>query len=286
MDRTVINQWIISYEIYVRLLCFILILGCLAYWEMRSTWRKSLLNQRTRWFTHLALGGFSAFLVRISYPVLGLGMAVVAEQQHLGLLHTTVHLPFWLIFLFSVLGMDFAMYMEHRWMHRYQIFWRVHQVHHTDTELDVTTGVRFHPIEYFFMMAVKLLAILFLGAPVLAVFVFEVLFMSLTLFNHSNIRLSPVVDYYLRWFLVTPSMHRIHHSDIAFEHNRNFGFCFSFWDRMFNSYLLSPHQGENNLVIGLETHRQQAFQSIQKLLVLPFIKKQKKSVKNLPNHIK
>ncbi len=284
MDWMVINNAIIKYELILRMACFGFVLMGLAYWESRATWRQGVLNQRVRWANHMALGGFSTFLVRMSFPVLALTMAVVAEVQHLGLLNTTTFLPFWLKVVLSLIGMDFAMYMEHRWMHRYKILWRVHQVHHSDTELDVSTGLRFHPIEYFFMMGIKLVAILFLGPPVFAVFIFEVMLISFLLFAHSNIQLSPIVEYYLRFIFVTPNMHRIHHSDIPFEHNKNFGFCFSIWDRMLNSYIAQPHQGDHHLVFGLEIYRLPAFQTLLKLLALPFIKY--KAVKNRFAHIK
>jgi sterol desaturase/sphingolipid hydroxylase (fatty acid hydroxylase superfamily) len=278
------NHWIIKYELYVRFVFFVLVFSGLAFWAYRSSWRKNLLNLRERWQTHLSLAALSTFLVRLSFPLLTLGMAASAEHQHLGILNTAGHLPFWAKVAIGVIGMDFAMYMEHRWMHRYQVLWRVHRVHHTDTELDLTTGLRFHPIESFFMVGMKILAIFFLGPPVIAVLIYELLLTSLTLFNHSNIRLGPKIEPYLRWFFVTPTMHRIHHSDIPFEHNHNFGFCFSVWDKILNTYLPNPHQGEHNLVFGLELYRSQTFQTFQKLLVLPFLKI--KTVKNRFAHIR
>lgn len=284
MDWIIINNWILKYEIYLRFVCAALVLAGLGYWEYRACWRKGLLNPSARWLNHLALGGLSVFLVRFTFPLLALSMAVVAERQHLGLLHSVVHMPLWLIILLSIIGMDFAMYMQHRWMHRYSLLWRVHRVHHADTEIDVTTGLRFHPIEYLFMMGVKLLAILFLGAPVIAVFIFEVMLSAFTLFDHSNIQLSPVIESKLRKVFITPTMHRIHHSDIAFEHNKNFGFCFSFWDKLFNSYVETAQQGENNLVFGLETYRSPSYQTLLKLLALPFLKN--KLIKNKFAHIK
>lgn len=284
MDWMLISNQIIKYEIYLRIVCVGLVLAGLVFWETRASWRKGLLNQRLRWTTHLALGSLSTFLVRMSFPVLALSMAVLAEVEQLGLLQATQSLPFWLIGLISLLGMDFAMYMEHRWMHRYKILWRVHQVHHTDTELDASTGLRFHPIEYFFMMGIKLVAILFLGPPVIAVFIFEVMLISFLLFDHSNIRLSPKLEYYLKFIFVTPNMHRIHHSDIPFEHNKNFSFCFSIWDRLLNSYLAESHQGEHHLIFGLEIYRPASFQTLTKLLALPFLRS--KAVKNRFAHIK
>ena len=275
MDWITINNGVVKHELYLRLVFFALTLAGLAFWESKKSLRVNFLSKRSRWTAHFMLGGLSYFLVRVSFPVLALSMAVVAEHQSLGLLHSSATMsqsPFFFKAVISLLGLDFALYMQHRWMHRYAIFWRVHRVHHTDTELDFTTGLRFHPMEYFFMMGIKLLAIVFLGTPLLAVFIFEVLFTSLTLFNHSNIQLPSAVEGYLRVLLVTPNMHRIHHSDIVFEHNRNFGFCFSIWDKIFNSYLAQAHQGERHLVLGLEVFRQPSFQTIQKLLALPFLK--------------
>lgn len=284
MDWIVVNNWILEYEIYLRMVCAGFVLAGLGYWEHRAPWRKGLMNQQSRWFTHLALGGLSAFVVRFIFPFLALSMAIVAERQHMGLLNNVVQMPLWLMIILSLIGMDFAMYMEHRWMHRYSLFWRIHRVHHSDTEVDVTTGLRFHPIESLFMMGVKLLAILFLGAPVVAVFIFEVMLNAFTLFDHSNVQLSPKIESKLRKIFVTPTMHRIHHSDIGFEHNKNFGFCFSFWDKLFNSYVDIAHQGENNLVFGLEIYRPASYQTLLKLLALPFLKN--KLIKNKLVHIK
>ncbi len=284
MDWIVINNWILKYEIYLRIVCAGFVLAGLGYWEYRASWRKSLSNLSTRWLTHLALGGLSAFLVRFLFPLLTLSTAAVAEHQHLGLLHSMIQMPFWLVIILSIVAMDFAMYMEHRWMHRYSILWRIHRVHHSDTEVDVTTGLRFHPLEYLFMMGVKLLAILFFGVPVVAVFIFEVMLSTFTLFDHSNIQLPLGVESTLRKVFITPNMHRIHHSDIGFEHNKNFGFCFSFWDKLFNSYEATAHQGENNLVFGLEIYRQPTYQTLFKLLALPFLKH--KLVKNKFAHIR
>lgn len=290
MDWILLNHEIMKYELYIRAVFFGLILSGLAFWEYRATWRKSLLNKRARWTTHVSLGSLSFFLVRFSFPLLPLSMAVIAQQEHFGLLHSSIYnIPLAIKIALSLLGMDFAMYMQHRWMHRYKILWRIHKVHHTDTEVDVTTGLRFHPVEYMMMMAVKLLAIMFLGAPVFAVFIFEVVLSSLTLFNHSNIQLPYVVNKYLRWIFVTPAMHRIHHSDIPFEHNRNFGFCFSLWDRLMNSYLPEAHQGAHHLVFGLETERAASSQTLSKLLRLPFLKnnvKKNKTVKKQMTQIR
>lgn len=286
MNWTAINNWILHNEIMIRSFFFIGVLVGLIFWEIKVTWRKSLLKRENRWSTHLILGGLSVFLVKLTFPIFELGMAAIAQYHQIGLFHTSpsISIPFWLVVIFSIVGMDFAMYMQHRWMHRYPLFWRVHQVHHTDIELDATTGLRFHPIEYFFMMGVKLLAVLFLGAPLVAVFIYEILLTSLTLFIHSNIQLSLFTEHYLRWFLVTPGMHRIHHSDIPFEHNRNFGFCFSIWDRLFKSYLATPHQGEYHLILGLEHNRQASSQTIQRLLALPFLRH--KPTKNRSNPLR
>ncbi len=265
---------IFSDELYLRLIFFGVVFLGLAFWETKANWRQNLLNRQVRWLTHLGLGGLSFFLVRLFFPLLALNTAMLAETQAIGLFQTSpvAHLPLGLKILLSLLGMDFAMYMQHRWMHRYAIFWRVHRVHHTDTELDLSTGIRFHPIEYFFMMGVKILAILFLGIPVMAAFIFEVMLSSFSLFNHSNIQLPARLEKYLSIIFVTPKMHRIHHSDIPFEQNHNFGFCFSVWDKISQRYLAEAHQGQAHLVFGLEIYRAPAFQTLQRLLALPFLR--------------
>jgi len=257
------EKWLLQHEGLLRLSVFITALALFWVWERISCWRTTLSFGVKRWVNHLMLVGTSTLMLRLLFPVLAMDFARVAEENQLGLLRD-VDLPFgWIIFL-SVLGLDLAIYIQHRMMHRYSLLWRLHKVHHIDTELDVTTGVRFHPFEAVFSMAFKCLAIGFIGAPVLAVFIFEIVLSVMSLFTHTNIHLNRTLETILRWVWVTPVMHRVHHSDIREDLNTNFGFCLSIWDRMCGTYQ------ETRIVFGVEGYRNPKYQKFLSMLWLPF----------------
>jgi sterol desaturase/sphingolipid hydroxylase (fatty acid hydroxylase superfamily) len=209
-------------------------------------------------------------VVRLFSPVLAVGMAEKAVQRNWGLLNN-YDMPFWLATVFGVMALDFIIYLQHVMFHAVPLMWRLHMVHHADLDFDVTTGLRFHPIEILVSMGIKLAAVAVLGPPVMAVLAFEVLLNGTAMFNHGNIRLPLRADRVLRLLVVTPDMHRVHHSVFPQETNTNFGFNLPWWDRLFGTYRNQPTKGHEAMAIGL--HQFQAPLSLPRLLVLPFVGK-------------
>jgi len=181
-----------------------------------------------------------------------------------------VSVPYWAALLISVAALDLAIYLQHVMFHALPALWRLHMVHHADLDLDVTSGSRFHPIEILISMLYKLAVISVLGPPVLGVLIFEVVLNALAMFNHANVRMPLVLDRVLRWIIVTPDMHRVHHSVDSREHNRNFGFNLSWWDRVLGTYRDQPAKGHQGMIIGLNKFREITWQTIPRLLVMPF----------------
>ena len=219
--------------------------------------------------TNLMLIALDTLLLRLVFPVLAVGLALQFEAQGLGLL-PWLGLPFWLDCLLAVLLLDLAIYWQHRWMHVVPLLWRLHRLHHSDTGFDVTTGLRFHPFEMAVSLVYKLTVVAALGAPPLAVLVFELLLSIGALFTHADFALPPALDRRLRWLLVTPSMHRIHHSTWRPETDSNYGFHLSIWDRLFGSYRAQPRAPEASMPIGLEYFRSSDEQNLPSLLLQPF----------------
>lgn len=219
--------------------------------------------------TNLLLIALDTVLLRLAFPVLAVGLALQLESQHVGLL-PRLGLPFWLDCLLAVVLLDLAIYWQHRWMHVVPLLWRLHRLHHSDTGFDVTTGLRFHPFEMALSLVYKLAVLTALGAPALAVLVFELLLSVGALFTHADFALPPALDRRLRWLLVTPSMHRIHHSTWQPETDSNYGFHLSLWDRLFGSYRAQPRAPEASMPIGLEYFRSTREQTLYSLLLQPF----------------
>lgn len=219
--------------------------------------------------TNLLLIALDTVLLRLAFPVLAVGLALQLESQHFGLL-PQLGLPFWLDGVIAVLLLDLAIYWQHRWMHVVPLLWRLHRLHHSDTGFDVSTGLRFHPFEMALSLVYKLALVAALGAPALAVLVFELLLSIGALFTHADFALPPALDRRLRWLLVTPSMHRIHHSTWRPETDSNYGFHLSVWDRLFGSYRAQPRAPEASMPIGLEYFRSSREQTLPSLLLQPF----------------
>lgn len=219
--------------------------------------------------TNLMLIALDTLLLRLVFPVLAVGLALQFEAQGLGLL-PRLGLPFWLDCVLAVLLLDLAIYWQHRWMHVVPMLWRLHRLHHSDTGFDVTTGLRFHPFEMAVSLVYKLTVVAALGAPPVAVLVFELLLSIGALFTHADFALPPALDRRLRWLLVTPSMHRIHHSTWRPETDSNYGFHLSIWDRLFRSYRAQPRALEASMPIGLEYFRSSDEQNLPSLLLQPF----------------
>ena len=208
-------------------------------------------------------------VLRLAFPLLAVGAAALAQERGLGLFHA-LDWPYPLAFALSLLLLDLAIYWQHRLLHAIPLLWRLHRVHHSDLAFDATTGVRFHPLEIALSMAVKLALVALLGPPVLAVLVFEILLSSGALFTHADFALPPRLDRALRVLLVTPSMHRVHHSDLRAETDSNYGFHLSVWDRLFRSYTAAPREPEATMTIGLPGFREAREQSLAALLWQPF----------------
>ncbi|MDA1075160.1 MAG: sterol desaturase family protein [Proteobacteria bacterium] len=258
-------ELLLTAETGVRLSVFAVVLACMIIWERLKPHRPTLLSRSRRWFSALSLAVINSVLVRLAAPLLGTGVAVRAASQQTGLLNQ-IDLPFAAEILIAMLILDLVVYWQHRLFHLVPLLWRFHRVHHADPDVDTTTGLRFHPVEALISMVVKLATVYLLGADVTAVILFEVLLNASSLFNHANIRLP--FDYFFRWLIVTPGMHRVHHSIIPHEHNRNFGFSFPWWDRLFGSYLA---RGSTESDLGLTVFREEEHQQLFELLKQPFI---------------
>ena len=259
-------------EVPLRLGFFFAILLFMARWEVIASRRKLTTAKGARWFANLGLVAIDVMALRLLLPLSAAGMALYAAHQGWGILNNAI-LPQWFKIVLGVLSLDFVIYLQHAMFHAIPLFWRFHLVHHTDLDFDVTTGVRFHPVEIFLSMGIKMAAVSLLGASAAAVILFEVLLNATSMFNHGNVRLPGHIDGMLRLFVVTPEMHRVHHSVVIKEHNSNFGFNLPWWDRLFGTYRPQPAAGHESMVIGLSNFRDSHSLTLPRLLILPFITK-------------
>ncbi len=240
-------------------------------WE---SWRpfRSLTDPRSkRWPVNLGILVLSTAFVRLAVPLGALAAATRAEESSFGLLNQLA-IPAWLRFALALLALDLAIYLQHIVFHKVPLLWRLHRVHHCDRDFDATTALRFHPIEILMSAGIKLLAVTLLGAPAAAVLVFEVVLNGAAMFNHSNASLPRGLDSLVRLFLVTPDMHRVHHSTLQRETDSNYGFNLPWWDRIFGTYIADAELGRANVKIGLEEHQETSL-GLGRLLVLPFRRK-------------
>jgi sterol desaturase/sphingolipid hydroxylase (fatty acid hydroxylase superfamily) len=261
-----------DYEIPLRVGCFIAIFFIMSIFELLSPRRVLTSSKSLRWFNNLSLHALNSILVRGVFTLIPLSMAVLAAENGWGLLNYSI-LPQWQAVIISVIALDFIIYLQHVVFHAVPLFWRLHMVHHTDLDIDLTTGIRFHPVEIIFSMIIKLAAVAILGAPPLAVLIFEVVLNGASLFSHSNIHIPGGVDRILRLFLVTPDMHRVHHSVIIRETNTNFGFNLPWWDRLLGTYQEEPSEGHDKMTIGLGYFRDVKQLSLWWLLIMPLTRK-------------
>lgn len=262
------EQWLIANQYLCRFGVFIVAFALFALWEKSSNWRQRLTSRRTRWLRHFSLAAISKLCIRLIIPIITISVAILMQSKGLGLLHQS-HLPYLTQFMLGLLAFDLALYVQHRMLHKYRWLWRFHRVHHIDKELEVSTGLRFHPIEEMYTVGIKILAVGFFGILPLAVLLYEILYSLSLLFAHLNIRLHNNTEKALRRLIVTPGMHRIHHSDYSEETNSNYGFCLTWWDRLFKTYNEVSVSGERKLVFGLEEYRDPKYQSLINLLLLP-----------------
>jgi len=257
-----------SDEAWIRLSLFFGVLAVMAIWELLAP-KRVLIQGCSRWPGNLAIVVVNSVVVRLIFPAGAMGAALWAAENDWGLLNL-VELPVWQALFIAVVLLDLAIYLQHVLVHAVPILWRLHMVHHADLDIDVTTGLRFHPIEIVFSMLIKIGVVVLLGAPVVAVLIFEVVLNGMAMFNHSNLRLPKLVDTAVRSLLVTPDMHRVHHSVIRCETNSNFGFNLSIWDRLFGTYIAQPQMGHQNMLIGLEQFQDEPAHRLKWMLRLPF----------------
>ncbi len=260
---------ILAAEPAIRLACFFGVFAAMGLWEVLAPRRAWAFGRRIRWPSNLGVVVLDALLLRVLFPTLAVGVALQAESRGWGLLNV-VALPGWLAVLVSVLALDLTIYLQHVLFHAVPALWRVHRMHHADLDFDVTTGVRFHPIEIALSMLIKFAVVAALGAPALGVLVFEVLLNASSMFNHGNVRIAPRLERALRWIVVTPEMHRVHHSIRVRETNSNFGFNLPWWDRLFGTYREAPAAGHERMTIGIEQFRDARELRLDRMLLQPF----------------
>lgn len=253
----------------IRLAAFLAIFLAMAAAEIAAPRRPPHRLKGRRWLTNLAIVAVDSLVLRVVFPMAAVGAAVWAESRGYGLLRA-VAAPGWLAGLAAFVVLDFAVWLEHVASHKIPLLWRIHRVHHSDVDFDLTTALRFHPLEILISMLWKAGLVVALGAPVLSVLLFEIVLNGAAMFNHANLRLPPALDRRLRLVIVTPDMHRIHHSVRPYETDSNYGFNFSLWDRLFAVYREEPEDGHLGMRIGLSEHQNEAPAGFVWSLLFPF----------------
>ncbi|MDP3190683.1 sterol desaturase family protein [Rhodoferax sp.] len=264
------EQFVMAHEPAIRLGFFVGVFALVALWELVAPQRALTASKALRWSSNLGLVVLNTMLLRLMFPLAAVGMAAFSAANGWGLLNH-FHVPFWLAVPLAVIAMDFVIWLQHVMVHAVPVLWRLHRVHHADPDYDLTTGARFHPIEIALSMLIKIATIAVLGPPVLAVLIFEVVLNAAAMFNHGNIRLPAGLDRVLRWIIVTPDMHRVHHSVEEDETNSNFGFNLPWWDRLFGTYREQPRAGQLGMAIGIHGHTDpREVVRLDGMLLMPF----------------
>jgi sterol desaturase/sphingolipid hydroxylase (fatty acid hydroxylase superfamily) len=256
-------------EQYIRLAAFCGIFAVMALWEMIGPRRKQTVGRAWRWPNNLGVVLVDTVLVRILFPTTAVALALVANERGIGLLNA-VPVPPSISLVVSVILLDLAIYFQHVLFHAVPMLWRLHRMHHADLDIDVSTGLRFHPIEILLSMLIKLTVVIALGAPAVAVLVFEILLNATSMFNHSNVRIPTSLDRFVRGLVVTPDMHRVHHSIKPRETNSNFGFNLSWWDRLFGTYRDQPEASHGAMTLGIDQFRSPRELWLDRMLLQPF----------------
>jgi len=259
---------LLGLEAPIRLGVFLGLFSIMVLWEGLAPRRRPSMPRLVRWPNALTLTVLNTVALRLTMPVLAVEAAVQAQMRGWGLL-TVLEAPLWLALPLAVVVLDLAIYAQHIVFHRVPLLWRLHRVHHADPDFDVTTALRFHPVEIVLSMLFKLAIVAVLGAPAVAVLLFELLLNGSAMFNHGNVRLPGGLDHWLRWVIVTPDMHRVHHSVRPAETNSNYGFALPWWDRLFGTYTPQPLGGHIGMTIGLEDARSWRDLWLDRLLLLP-----------------
>ena len=264
------SSFLLAHETTLRLACFFGVLLAMAGWEAWAPRRGRLFARRMRWPSNLGVVALDTLLLRLIFPAAAVGLAAVAADRQWGLLNNLPLAP-WVSLIIALLALDLAIYLQHVMFHAVPALWRLHRMHHADLDFDVTTGVRFHPLEILLSMGLKLAVVAAVGAPAIAVLIFEVALNATSMFNHGNVQLPATVDRVLRSFVVTPDMHRVHHSVRPNETNSNFGFNLPWWDRLLGTYRAQPVDGHEGMTIGLDSFRDPAELRLDRMLVQPLI---------------
>ena len=262
------GDFLLNHEPTIRLITFLTVLIGMMVWEVATPRRRQEIPKVLRWTNNLSLVVIDTAILRLAFPVLAVGLAGIAKTNGWGLFNM-IDLPLWIAVIFAIMLLDLATYLQHIVFHAVPGLWRLHRMHHADLEFDATTGLRFHPAEIVVSMTIKLALVLAIGAPAVAVLAFEVILNAASIFNHSNIALSSAMDRVVRLFLVTPDMHRVHHSIEPRETNTNFGFSVPWWDRLFGTYLAQPAKGHLEMTIGIEQFRSRRELWLDRMLVQP-----------------
>lgn len=258
-----------KFDIAIRVIAFVSMFGLMASWEAIAPRRKTATLKVSRWIANLSVAVLNTMVIRILMASGAVGVAMVTAENGWGILNM-LHWPVWIEIVLAVLLLDLMIYLQHLGFHAVPVLWKIHMVHHADPDYDVTTAVRFHPVEALLSMVLKMAGVTIIGASPTSVLAFEVILNGMAMFNHANVRMPAFVDWILRWVVVTPDMHRIHHSIFLRETNRNFGFNLPWWDYMFGTYLASPSRGHERMTFGLKKFRSPACLKLLNILKLPF----------------
>lgn len=253
----------------VRLAAFLAVFAAVALWELAAPRRRALHARAARWPHNLGLLALDVLVVRLLAPGAVIGVALAAQAHGWGVLNL-LRAPPWLAFAIGVVVLDLVLYFQHVMFHAVPTLWRLHRVHHADQDFDLTTGTRFHPVEILLSLVVKCAAVAALGAPALAVLAFEVLLNATAIFNHANASLPAKLERWVRWLVVTPDVHRVHHSALYDESSSNFGFNLPWWDRLFGTYRAQPRAGHDAMTIGVDAFRSPQDLRLDHLLIQPF----------------
>jgi sterol desaturase/sphingolipid hydroxylase (fatty acid hydroxylase superfamily) len=273
MELSAIEELVLEREAMIRLVVFGTVFVAMLIWELAAPKRVLSLSKWQRWGNNIGLLILNSLVLRLLFPAAAVGMAYSAGKLGWGLFNL-LSLAFWVEVVVAVLLLDLAIYLQHLLMHRVPVLWRLHRVHHADLDIDLTTGTRFHTIEILVSMLIKWMVIMLIGPALIAVLVFELLLNAMSMFNHANVRLPATLDRVLRYLLVTPDMHRVHHSALVTETNSNYGFNLSLWDRLFNTYVDQPAAGHRDMTIGLGEFRdEKQVDRLPGMLAMPFVNK-------------
>lgn len=257
-----------------RLAAFIGVFCLMAAWEIIAPRRALRQSKAWRWANNLGIVVINGLLLRLLFPAAAVGIALLAQSNGWGILNQKLFAPYatgaWVI-VSGIILLDLVVWAQHVVFHKVPVLWRLHRVHHADLDFDVTTALRFHPLEILLSMLIKVAVIVLVGLPVLTVLLFEILLNATAMFNHGNVRLPPTFDRLLRWVIVTPDIHRVHHSWYPEETNSNYGFNLPWWDRLFKTYRDQPKDGHGEMTIGLHQFRKARDSRLDRLLILPFI---------------